>query len=65
MILHFEKTKNAKYTKYAVGLNRATIKHLVYARYTAWSKKLEHFFVRLNFIKYFLIFKLISLSESG
>ena len=38
--------------------------------YTGWPKKLAHFFVRLNyirlnFIKYWPIFKFISLSESG
>jgi len=40
------------------------------SRYTGWPKKLAHFFVRLNFIrlnfiKYWPIFKLIGLSESG
>jgi len=32
---------------------------------TGWHKKFAQFFVRLNFIKYQPIFKIISLSESG
>jgi len=36
-----------------------------YAGHTAWHKNWHTFFVRLNFIKCWPIFKLISLLESG